>query len=292
MTAEGDTARGPSRVAIVNWRDPWHPAAGGAERYAWELARRFRARGTRVRFLTSRAPGQARRERVEGVEIVRLGGRLTVYPLVLAWMLLRRRAFDAVLDCQNGIPFFTPWVLPRRVPVFCVVHHVHDEQFGVHFPAWLASAGHPRRAGRPQGVPAARLRRGLPIDGDGHAGAVALDGTRVRRPQRRRRAARGPRRRPWRQPWQRPRAGVRQQARAAQDSRAAARPRRARQGTCAHHRARTGGGRPAGGGRGARPRRPGRPARVSARGGQDGPGRPRPPARKPIARRARPDGSS
>ncbi|RMI37313.1 glycosyltransferase family 1 protein [Actinomadura harenae] len=130
-----------SRVAVVNWRDPGHPAAGGAERYAWELARRFAARGARVTYVTCRAPGQARRERVEGVDFVRLGGRFTVYPLVLAWTLAHRRRFDAVLDCQNGIPFFTPWVLPRRTPVLCAIFHVHDEQFGLYFPAWLAWIG-------------------------------------------------------------------------------------------------------------------------------------------------------
>ena len=70
-----------------------------------------------------------------------MGGRFTVYPRVLGWLLAHRRSFDAVLDCQNGIPFFTPWVLPRRVPVLCVVHHVHTAQFGVHFPRWLAAAG-------------------------------------------------------------------------------------------------------------------------------------------------------
>ncbi|MFG2002255.1 glycosyltransferase family 4 protein [Spirillospora sp. NPDC048911] len=129
------------RLAIVNWRDPWHPSAGGAERYAWELARRLAARGVRVTYLTCRAPGQERRERVEGVDFVRAGGRFTVYPLVLLWLLLRRRRFDAVIDCQNGIPFFTPWVLPRRVPVFCSIFHVHDEQFGLYFPAWLAWVG-------------------------------------------------------------------------------------------------------------------------------------------------------
>ncbi len=135
---------GPSearRIAIVNWRDPWHPAAGGAERYAWELARRFAAGGAEVCFVAGRAHGQTRRDRVEGVELVRFGGRFTVYPLVLAWMLAHRRSFDAVLDCQNGIPFFTPWVLPRRVPVLCVVHHVHDDQFGMYFPGWLARFG-------------------------------------------------------------------------------------------------------------------------------------------------------
>ncbi|WP_433227617.1 glycosyltransferase family 4 protein [Actinomadura formosensis] len=129
------------RLAVVNWRDPWHPAAGGAERYAWELARRFAGEGARVHYVTCRVPGQKRRERVEDVEFVRLGGRFTVYPLVLLWMLGRRLRFDAVIDCQNGIPFFTPWVLPRRVPVFCVVHHVHDAQFDLYFPRWLAWVG-------------------------------------------------------------------------------------------------------------------------------------------------------
>jgi glycosyltransferase involved in cell wall biosynthesis len=129
------------RVAIVNWRDPWHPDAGGAERYAWEIGRGLIARGARVVFVTARAPGQARRDRHDGITVARMGGRFTVYPRVLGWLLARRRSFDAVLDCQNGIPFFTPCVLPRRVPVLCVMHHVHTEQFGVHFPRWLARAG-------------------------------------------------------------------------------------------------------------------------------------------------------
>jgi glycosyltransferase involved in cell wall biosynthesis len=80
-----------------------------------------------------------------------MGGRFTVYPRVLGWLLAHRGSFDFVLDCQNGIPFFTPCVLPRRVPVLCVVHHVHTDQFGVHFPRWMA------RAGRLLEGPAARL---------------------------------------------------------------------------------------------------------------------------------------
>ena len=35
----GRTGLGGLRIAIANWRDPWHPQAGGAERYAWEMAR-------------------------------------------------------------------------------------------------------------------------------------------------------------------------------------------------------------------------------------------------------------
>ncbi len=129
------------RIAIVNWRDPWHPDAGGAERYAWEMASRLVRRGATVSFVTCRAPGQRRRDRRDGVDVIRMGGRFSVYPLVLAWLTTHRRSFDAIADCQNGIPFFTPWVLPRRIPVFCVMHHVHDRQFGVHFPGWLAWIG-------------------------------------------------------------------------------------------------------------------------------------------------------
>jgi glycosyltransferase involved in cell wall biosynthesis len=129
------------RVIIANWRDPWHPEAGGAERYAWEMARALTARGAAVRFLTARGHGQGRGECRDGIEIIRRGGRFTVYPRALGWLLGHRWWADVVLDCQNGIPFFTPLVLPRRTPVLCVMHHVHTAQFGVHFPPWLAGIG-------------------------------------------------------------------------------------------------------------------------------------------------------
>jgi glycosyltransferase involved in cell wall biosynthesis len=142
VTRTGDAPDlGGTRVAVVNWRDPWHPDAGGAERYAWAMARGLAGRGAAVCFVTARAPGQARREHRDGIEIVRTGGRFTVYPLVLGWLLAHRRSFHAVLDCQNGIPFFTPLVLPPSTPVLCVMHHVHSVQWAMHFPAWVARAG-------------------------------------------------------------------------------------------------------------------------------------------------------
>jgi glycosyltransferase involved in cell wall biosynthesis len=129
------------RIAVVNWRDPWHPQAGGAERYAWEMARALVVRGAKVVYLTARAPEQPRAEQRAGIGIVRRGGRFTVHPRVLGWLLLHRWSFDAVLDCHNGIPFFTPLVLSRKVPVFRLVHHVHTAQFGAHISWWMASVG-------------------------------------------------------------------------------------------------------------------------------------------------------
>jgi len=146
LSANGHGAGGPGtlagvRIAMVNWRDPWHPEAGGAETYSWEMAQGLSRRGAHVTYLTARADGQSASEHRDSIAIVRLGSRFTVYPRVFGWLLRHRRAFDAVVDCQNGIPFFTPWALPRHVPVFCVMHHVHDAQFGVHFSPPVAAIG-------------------------------------------------------------------------------------------------------------------------------------------------------
>ena len=128
------------RVVVVNWRDLGHRHAGGAETYATRVAHELARRGHDVTYLTARDTGQRARDSDGAVTVRRRGGRWTVYPLALLWLLTRRRRIDAVVDCQNGIPFFTPLAVGGR-RVVQVVHHVHTDQFGVHFPAWLAAVG-------------------------------------------------------------------------------------------------------------------------------------------------------
>jgi len=129
------------RVVIANWRDLDHSLAGGAERYAWELARALRDAGARVDFLTAREAGQSRQDVKEGVRVVRRGGRLSYYLLGGLWLLLNRRSIDAVADMESGIPMFSPLLVSRRrTGVMLVLHHVHQDQFGVYFPrpvAWF-----------------------------------------------------------------------------------------------------------------------------------------------------------
>ncbi|WP_036327803.1 glycosyltransferase family 4 protein [Microbispora sp. ATCC PTA-5024] len=129
------------RVAVLNFREPCQSVAGGAEEYAWQVSCYLVGQGASVHFATSREPGQARAERRDGIELRRMGNRYLVYLLVPLWLLLRRRRFDVVVDCMNGIPFFAPVVARRRTRVVCVVHHVHDRQFYAFFPRWLAAIG-------------------------------------------------------------------------------------------------------------------------------------------------------
>ncbi|MFC4586419.1 glycosyltransferase family 4 protein [Sphaerisporangium corydalis] len=129
------------RVAVLNFREPLQSVAGGAEEYAWQVGRHLVGQGAEVHFLTSREPGQPAAERRDGIELRRMGDRYLVYLLVPLWIMLRRRRFDVVVDCMNGIPFFAPLVTGRRTTVISLVHHVHDRQFYAFFPRWLARIG-------------------------------------------------------------------------------------------------------------------------------------------------------
>ncbi|MFL6023576.1 MAG: glycosyltransferase family 4 protein [Marmoricola sp.] len=142
METTSSTSLRGRRVVVANWRDLDHSMAGGAETYAWELARGLVEAGAHVEFLTARESGAARHELRDGIRIVRRGGQLSYYVLAALWMMLRRRTLDLVIDMEAGIPQFSPLVVDRRrTGVLLFVHHVHLDQFGTYFPAPLAALG-------------------------------------------------------------------------------------------------------------------------------------------------------
>jgi glycosyltransferase involved in cell wall biosynthesis len=130
----------PLRVLVFNWRDVRHPQAGGAEAYMHEIARQWIELGMEVGWITQRHPGSPRVEVIDRIRIHRVGGRFTQYPLAALIYLLRLRGrYDVLVDCANGIPFFTALYSRRRKVL--VVHHVHQATFQAQLPAplrWLA----------------------------------------------------------------------------------------------------------------------------------------------------------
>ena len=136
----GTTVAG-KRIVVVNWRDLDHSLAGGAEIYAWQFARALHEAGADVCFVTARDEGQAAREVRDGIAVRRGGGALTFYLFALTWLLRHRRRIDAVIDPACGLPSFSPLVLRRGTPALLIVHHVHQAQFGAHFPAPVAAFG-------------------------------------------------------------------------------------------------------------------------------------------------------
>lgn len=129
------------RVLFVNWRDHTHPHGGGAEVYCEELARRFAAAGADVTLFTARHGDAPVVELYRGVTYVRSGRTFDVYARAASFMHQQRDSFDAVVDFQNGIPFFAPLFVRRSTATVCVIHHVHQKQFALHFPAPVAALG-------------------------------------------------------------------------------------------------------------------------------------------------------
>ena len=139
MTALNELAR--ADILFLNWRDPSHPQAGGAETFCWETARRFSEAGAHVTVFTARHPGSAPESVSDGIRILRDGDTYGVYAAAARHLLRHRHAYDAVIDCQNGIPFFSPLFTPRWTADVCVVHHVHQSQFDMLLPRPLNIVG-------------------------------------------------------------------------------------------------------------------------------------------------------
>lgn len=127
-------------IVVLNWRDTANPEGGGSEVYVEQVARRWAASGHRVTLVCAAHAKAPDLEVRDGLRIVRVGSKLTVYSR--ARRLLRRGALgpvDVIVDTQNGIPFFAPWA--SRAPTVVLVHHVHREQWPVVYDPLRARVG-------------------------------------------------------------------------------------------------------------------------------------------------------
>jgi glycosyltransferase involved in cell wall biosynthesis len=137
MTAS--TASQPLRLLMLNWRDTTNPEGGGSERYVESVAGLLVSAGHEVTVFCAAHPNAPAEEVRNGVRFVRRGSKLGVYPHALWWLVRRRGSFGAVVDVQNGLPFFSRLV--TRAPVVVLVHHVHREQWPVVYGPFRARIG-------------------------------------------------------------------------------------------------------------------------------------------------------
>ena len=112
------------KILVINWQDIRNPLAGGAEVQFHEVFRRIAAAGHSVTLYCSLFEGALNEEVLDGIRIIRRGGRrLFNYTVPLFYReLLRHEGFDVVVDDVNKIPFFTPLFV--RGPLCGIVHHL------------------------------------------------------------------------------------------------------------------------------------------------------------------------
>jgi len=129
------------RLLILNWKDLAHPAAGGAEVFTEEVARALVGRGHSVTLFVAAVDGRPTRESIEGVEIVRRGGRLGVYVAARRfWSHEARGSYDVVVDEINTRPFMAPrWI--DDTPVVALIHQLAREIWSYETPFPLSLVG-------------------------------------------------------------------------------------------------------------------------------------------------------
>lgn len=139
MKSDAAKASQPLRVLYLSWRDRDNPEAGGAEVFTERTSEVMTHLGAKVTLFTSRFPGAPAHDRHGDVEVVRRGGRFGCYLAGMHHAWKHRKDYDAILDVQNGVPFWAPLV--TRTPVINITHHVHEDQWPVIFGPKLAKLG-------------------------------------------------------------------------------------------------------------------------------------------------------
>jgi hypothetical protein len=100
------------KILWLTWKDIRHPHAGGAEVVSSELAKRLVQAGHEVTFVTSSYPGAAHTETIDGYNVIRVGGRFTVYWEAYKYVKTHLSEWpDFVVEEINTVPFCTRFYL-------------------------------------------------------------------------------------------------------------------------------------------------------------------------------------
>ncbi len=159
------------RILVFNWKDLAHPHAGGAEVYLHEVTRRWAASGHRVAIFAAAVAGRPAGEVVDGVTVIRRGGRLGVYRAAHDYYEGGGCGpVDAVVDMVNTRPFgCASWA--GEAPVVAFIHQLCREIWFHELPLPVALAG--RYLLEPRWLAAYRERPVLTVSESSRASLVA-----------------------------------------------------------------------------------------------------------------------
>ncbi|MDQ1247488.1 MAG: hypothetical protein QG597_1858 [Actinomycetota bacterium] len=126
---------GGMRICILTWRDLKHPAAGGAEVYTEQVAKRWVRDGHQVTLVTAGVEGEPAEETVDGYRVVRMGGKYTVYREARKWWAASGQydGYDMVIDMINTVAFRAhTWI--KKVPTVGFIHQTCEEIWHINAP--------------------------------------------------------------------------------------------------------------------------------------------------------------
>jgi glycosyltransferase involved in cell wall biosynthesis len=98
-------------ILWLAWKDHTHPERGGAEVVLRELIKRQVAEGHNVTLLTAKHAGAPSREKLDGIDVIRVGNNRFIHPLQALSYYLRhlRGRYDLIIETVNTAPYFSLW---------------------------------------------------------------------------------------------------------------------------------------------------------------------------------------
>lgn len=126
------------RFLMLNWRDPRNPLAGGAERVSLAYMLGLIERGHEVAWFTNKFSGGAHKETIEGIQVVREGGKFTSWRAARKWCAIQE-PFNLVIDQHHGIPWYAPWWCKTHCVAY--IHEVLGPIWNAFYPWPLSAIG-------------------------------------------------------------------------------------------------------------------------------------------------------
>jgi len=122
------------KILILNWQDIKNPLGGGAEVHLHQIFSRIAKLGHDVTLFCSSFDGALPEETIDGIKVIREGGRyfFNFRVPIKYWKRFRKEKFDIVIDDMNKIPFFTPLYVKERL--YFIIHHLFGKSIFLEAP--------------------------------------------------------------------------------------------------------------------------------------------------------------
>ena len=124
-----------------NWRDIKNPEAGGAEVVTHEVASRLVRKGHSITLFSAMFHNSPSFESIDGIDIVRGGGKYTVYSKAKDYYKKNKENYDIIIDEINVKPFLTPKFVKGK-PILALIYQISPEQFLLELPFPLSYLGY------------------------------------------------------------------------------------------------------------------------------------------------------
>ncbi len=129
-------------ILVLNWRDPKHPLAGGAEISLLQHSKYWVKKGANVTWISANFDKENKDELRDNIRFIRKGNQATIHFLAfISFLKGDLNKYDLVIDSFHFIPFLTPLYIKKK-RVIALINEVAGRLWFANFPFPIAVLGY------------------------------------------------------------------------------------------------------------------------------------------------------